>query len=246
MHNKLEQLAAIITKARHIAVLSGAGISTASGIPDFRSENGIYTKVERVEYLLSETYYYQHPKQFWISFKEIFQLDQMDSYKPNAAHELLAELEHKLGKQVTIITQNVDGLHRKAGSTHILEAHGTIASAHCPTCKRSYSLAHVLEKDVPRCTIDNFILKPDVVLFEGRVQHLEEAYEAAQNCDLFLTLGSSLEVYPVKELPYYASRAERPATAIINLSPTSQDELFNIVIHDELVATFSRLRELIK
>lgn len=197
MEAALAKLAEAISSAKHIVVLSGAGISTASGIPDFRSENGIYTKVERVEYLLSETYYHQQPKEFWISFKDIFQLQHMDSYEPNAAHALLAELE-KLGKQVTIVTQNVDGLHRKAGSTHILEVHGTIASSHCPKCKTSYPLAHVLQQDVPRCTNDNFILKPDVVLFEGRVQHLEEAYEAAQHCDLFLTLGSSLEVYPIK------------------------------------------------
>lgn len=244
MNAAIAKLAEAITSAKHIVVLSGAGISTASGIPDFRSKNGVYSKVERVEYLLSETYYHQHPKEFWISFKNIFQLQHMDSYEPNAAHALLAELE-KLGKQVTIVTQNVDGLHRKAGSTHILEVHGTIASAHCPKCKQPYPLAHVLEQDVPRCLNDNFILKPDVVLFEGRVQHLEEAYEAAQHCDLFLTLGSSLEVYPIKELPYYASRAERPTTAIVNLTATSQDHLFDLVIHEELVAVFSKLRELL-
>lgn len=241
---KISKLAEAITAAKHIVVLSGAGISTASGIPDFRSENGVYSKFERVEHLLSESYYHQHPKEFWINFKNIFQLQHMDSYEPNAAHTLLAELE-KLDKKVTIVTQNVDGLHRKAGSTHILEVHGTIASAHCPKCKASYSLAHVLQQEVPRCFSDNFILKPDVVLFGGGVQHLEEAYEFTQHCDLFLTLGSSLEVYPIKELPYYASRAERPTTAIINMTATPKDDLFDLVIHDELVATFTELRKLL-
>lgn len=245
MNDALEQLTEAIAEAKQITVLSGAGISTASGIPDFRSANGIYAKLDNVEYLLSETYFHKQPKQFWLSFKDIFQLQHADDYKPNEAHHVLAELE-RLGKQVTIVTQNVDGLHRKAGSKHILEVHGTLDHAHCPKCGGRYPLAYVMEQPVPRCELDQFILKPDVVLFGGRVQHLEEAYEAAAHCDLFMTLGSSLEVYPVKELPYYAARAKRPVTAIVNLQPTSQDDLFNIVIHDELVSVFTKLSERLK
>lgn len=238
---KIDRLAAALHAAQHITVLSGAGISTASGIPDFRSANGIYAKLENVEYLLSEAYFYKQPKQFWLSFKDIFQLQQMHSYEPNVAHIMLADLERS-GKKVTIITQNVDGLHRKAGSSHILEAHGSIDHAHCPKCGKRYSLSYVMEQPVPRCELDQFILKPDVVLFGGRVRYLEEAYEAAAHCELFMTLGSSLEVYPVKELPYYAARSQKPTTAIINLQPTAQDHLFDIVLHDELVSVFTRLR----
>jgi len=240
----IEQLAAAIASASSITVLSGAGISTASGIPDFRSDNGIYTKHDNVEYLLSEGYYNREPKQFWISFKHIFQLQEMHKYQPNAAHYFLAKLEQQ-GKKVTIVTQNVDGLHRKAGSSHILEAHGSIDHAHCPKCKRVYPLSYVLEKPVPRCEDDEFILKPDVVLFGGRVRHLDEAYEAAAHCDLFLTLGSSLEVYPVKELPHYAAQSKQTTTAIINLQPTALDRHFDFVLHQELVAVFTELEKLL-
>ena len=238
----LDQLVEQIRQANYITVLSGAGISTASGIPDFRSPNGIYSKVNNVEYLLSEGYYATHPKDFWTNFKDIFLMERMQQYEPNPAHTMLAELE-ALGKKVTIITQNVDGLHRKAGSQHILEAHGSIDHAHCPKCKRSYKLPYVMAEKIPRCEHDNFILKPDVVLFGGMVRHLPEAYEASEQCDLFLTLGSSLQVYPVKELPFYANRASQPKLAIINYEATDLDYLFDIVIHDDLVASFNYIKQ---
>lgn len=238
----LNQLVAQIRQANHITVLSGAGISTASGIPDFRSPNGIYSKVNNVEYLLSETYYATHPKDFWISFKGIFLMERMQQYEPNLAHTMLAELE-AVGKKVTIITQNVDGLHRKAGSHHILEAHGSIDHAHCPKCKRHYDLSYVMTEQISRCEHDKFILKPDVVLFGGIVRHLPEAYEASEQCDLFLTLGSSLQVYPVKELPFYANRAVGPQLAIINYEATKLDYLFDMVIHDDLVASFHYIKQ---
>src|SRR5690606_41033641 len=106
-------------------------------------------------------------------------------------------------------------------------------------------LSYVMEKPVPRCQHDEFILKPDVVLFGGRVRHLDEAYEAAANCELFLTLGSSLEVYPVKELPHYAAQSKGTTTAIINLQPTALDRHFDFVLHKELVAVFTELEKLI-
>lgn len=238
----LEQLVEQIKQAKRITVLSGAGISTASGIPDFRSPNGIYSKVNNVEYLLSETFYTKQPKDFWVSFKDIFLMDRMQQYEPNIAHIVLAELEAS-GKEVTIITQNVDGLHRKAGSNHILEAHGSIDSAHCPKCKRSYDLNYVMFHHIPRCEHDNFILKPDVVLFGGMVRHLEEAFTASEQCDLFLTLGSSLQVYPVKELPFYANRSAQARSAIINYEATELDYLFDIVIHDDLVSSFKYIKQ---
>lgn len=227
--NKLKQA---LDEATSICVLSGAGMSTASGIPDFRSKDGIYTKFNNVEYLLSESYYYRSPKQFWESFKAIFYMNNIHSYEPNIGHKWLAELE-KDNKKVTIVTQNIDGLHRKAGSTHIYEVHGTISSAHCPKCKKTYPLTHLLQEDVPRCTVDHMILKPDVVLFEGQVHHLKEAFLAAEQCDLFITLGSSLQVYPIKQLPLLAKQAG-VKTAIINMEPTEMDHLFDFVIHDDI------------
>ena len=237
---KLAKLKQAIAEANSICVLSGAGMSTASGIPDFRSKNGIYTKFDDVEYLLSESYYYRSPKQFWESFKAIFFMNDIHKYEANIGHKWLAELE-KQGKHITVVTQNIDGLHRKAGSTHILEVHGTISSAHCPKCKTSYSLETILQHDVPRCELDDMILKPDVVLFEGQVKHLDEAFHYAQHCDLFITLGSSLQVYPIKQLPLLTKRA-RVKSVIINLEETEMDDLFDLVIHDDITSVVGQLK----
>lgn len=237
----IHKLKQAINEATSICILSGAGMSTASGIPDFRSKEGIYTKFKNVEYLLSESYFYRSPKQFWESFKAIFYMNNIHTYEPNIGHKWLAQLE-KSNKQLTIVTQNIDGLHRKAGSTHIYEVHGTISSAHCPKCKKAYQLNHLLEHDVPRCIDDNMILKPDVVLFEGQVNHLNEAFLAAEQCELFITLGSSLQVYPIKQLPLLAKRAN-VKSAIINLEPTEMDGLFDIVIHDDITKVAQAMLE---
>lgn len=241
MMNAFEQLAKAFDKASHITVLTGAGISTASGIPDFRSRGGLYDGRLSVEAILSETYFHQKPKMFWTYFKEIFGFHALGQYEPNGGHLFLRELELE-GKEVTIVTQNVDGLHRKAGSSRVLEAHGTIHTAYCPKCGAAYGLEHLLSEEVPRCGKDGFILKPDVVLFEGRVKHIEEAVAASEDAELFLVLGSSLKVYPVKELPRYARRSEGATLAIVNLEPTDMDGLFDIVIHGDIVNTFNQLR----
>jgi len=235
----IDQLKRAIEEAKSICVLSGAGMSTASGIPDFRSKDGIYTTFNNVEYLLSESYYYRSPKQFWESFKAIFFMNHLHTYEPNIGHQWLAKLEAS-GKKVAIVTQNIDGLHFKAGSQHILEVHGTIFTSHCPKCKQSYNLDYILSEAIPRCMHDNMILKPDVVLFEGQVKHLEEAFMLAEQCDLFITLGSSLQVYPIKQLPLIAARAN-VNRAIINLEPTELDHLFDIVIHSDITEIAKQL-----
>ena len=239
--NTIEQLANAFDQATRITVLTGAGISTASGIPDFRSRGGLYDGRLSVEAILSETYFHQNPKTFWTYFKDIFGIHALGGYEPNGGHLFLRELELE-GKDVTIVTQNVDGLHRKAGSSRVLEAHGTIHTAHCPKCGAPYGLEHLLSEDVPRCSKDGFILKPDVVLFEGRVKHIEEAVAASEESELFLALGSSLKVYPVKELPRYAKHARSAALAIVNREPTEMDGLFDIVIHDDIVEVFDQIR----
>jgi len=242
MMTTIQSLAETIHKADKIAVMTGAGISTASGIPDFRSKGGIYDNKElQVERILSESYYYAQPKSFWTYFKQIFHFNAMGGYEPNLGHIWLKELEDA-GKQVTVITQNVDGLHRKAGSSAVLEVHGTLTSAFCPKCRREYDYPYLLREEVPRCEKDGFILKSDVVLFEGRVKHMEEAYAAACSSDLFLVLGSSLTVYPLKELPRYASGESGIATAIVNRDATDMDHLFQYVIHDDIVAVFEEMK----
>jgi len=236
----IQKLAQELRHANEIAILTGAGISTASGISDFRSADGIYSQHANVEYLLSEEYYYREPTAFWRGFKDIFFMNNIHLFEPNIGHLLLRKLEEQ-GKKVTIITQNIDGLHRKAKSSSILEVHGSIYEAHCPKCKRSYDLAYILSEEIPRCQQDQFILKPDVVLFGGAVKHLEAAYEAVSTCDLFLTLGSSLQVYPVKDLPFYATQNKRARTAIINYEKTAMDHLFDYVIHADIVQAFQQI-----
>lgn len=239
--DKLAQLAQAFDTAKRITVLTGAGISTASGIPDFRSRGGLYDGRLSVEAILSETYYHHQPKSFWTYFKEIFGFHALRQYEPNGGHLFLRELEPE-GKEVTIVTQNVDGLHRKAGSTRVLEAHGSLNSAYCPRCGAVYGLEHLLDEEVPRCETDNFILKPDVVLFEGRVRFIEEAFAASDEADLFLALGSSLKVYPVNELPRYARRSRNAVLAIVNREATEMDSLFDIVLHGDIAHTFDQIR----
>ncbi|MFD0589122.1 NAD-dependent protein deacylase [Paenibacillus sp. GCM10027627] len=236
------ELARKLQEAQSITVFTGAGISTASGIPDFRSRGGLYDLELPVERIVAESFFYQKPKLFWTHFKSIFHFQNIGNYKPNDGHIFLRELE-QAGKQVTIVTQNVDGLHRRAGSGHVLEVHGTLQTAHCPKCRRTYEFEHLIKEEIPRCEQDDFILKPDVVLFEGSVKHLEEAFAAAAHADLFLALGTSLNVYPVKELPRYAKGGL--GKAIINREPTDMDGLFDAVIHDDIVDVFSRIRRFV-
>lgn len=235
-----ETLARMLNEGRRIAVLTGAGISTDSGLPDFRSKGGIFDNELRVEDILSESYFHAQPKRFWEHFKAIFRFEELHQCKPNAGHLLLKELEEK-GKEVVVMTQNIDGLHGKAGSRRVLEVHGTLSTAACPKCKERYGAEAVMGSPVPRCGKDGFILKPDVVLYGGRVLHMEEAYESVRQADVFLVMGTSLQVYPVKDLPYAVERS-RTKSVIVNREPTGMDGLFDLVIHDEIRTAAEQLR----
>ncbi|CAM3392057.1 NAD-dependent protein deacylase [Marinicrinis lubricantis] len=240
----VQKLTEALKEAGKVAVLTGAGMSTASGIPDFRSRGGLYDRELNVEAILSESYFHSKPKLFWKYFKEIFGFQQIREVEPNAGHLFLAELE-AMGKTVTIITQNVDGLHRKAGSSRVLEVHGSLDQARCPKCHEEYGLKDLLAEEIPRCRKHDVILKPDVVLFEGRVKHMEEAVDAICGCELFIVLGTSLTVYPVKELPNYIRHDRGITKAIINKEPTMMDELFDIVVHEEIVPVLNRVKQTI-
>lgn len=236
----IEQLAQVLNEANKITVLTGAGLSTASGIPDFRSRGGLYDNNLNVESILSESYYNTNPKMFWKYFKEIFRFNAFQQYEPNPGHYFLKKLEC-IGKNVTIITQNVDGLHRKAGSTNVLEAHGTLDKAKCPKCRQEYRMEYLLKKEIPKCEKDGLILKPDVVLFEGKVRHMEDAYKATCETEVFMVLGSSLNVYPIKVLPSYIRNSSNITKIIINKEPTLLDEMFDFVIHEDIVNVFGRI-----
>ncbi|GMA51635.1 NAD-dependent protein deacetylase [Alicyclobacillus contaminans] len=217
----------LIETASDIVVLTGAGMSTESGIPDFRSDNGAWQD-ETLAEAMSDTYLHEQPHAFWQKFKQVFLREEFLSARPNPGHLALAALE-AMGKRVRVFTQNVDGLHQQAGSSYVVELHGSIRRAVCPMCQQRYGLADMLAEPVPTCHWTNvkgaecgFVLHPDTVLFGQPVRQLSEAVLAAAHCDLFLVLGTSLLVDPVAELPNYALAAGHPV-AVVNLEDTYID-----------------------
>ena len=242
--NDYNNVALALAKADKIMVLTGAGISTASGIPDFRSRTGIYHLDIEIESMLSEQYFKNQPESFWRKFKEIFQLDRLQHFAPSFGHLFLSSLESK-GKDIVIFTQNIDGLHKKAGNSKVFELHGSYETAHCIRCKQIYDLPYILKNDIPRCFRDHSILKPDIVLFGGSVKYLQAAYEAISDIDVFLTIGSSLSVYPVREIPTYAANAKKIVKVLINMEKTRLDPLFNYVFHRDINETLHEINNIL-
>lgn len=199
------RLAELIREADSVVALTGAGISVPSGIPDFRSPGtGLWANADPMEVAHIEVFR-RDPERFWRFFGERFHA--LEHKRPNRAHEVLAELEHA-GMLNAVITQNIDQLHLRAGSRELIEVHGTIAHSSCPRCGACYPLAEVRvrqagdEVGVPRCNCGT-VLKPDVVLFGEYLpdEAIARAERLAARADLMLCIGSSLEVYPVAELP---------------------------------------------
>ncbi len=249
MVDSLQQLAKWIRESDKIVVLTGAGISTDSGIPDFRSQDGVWSDQELFR-SMNAAYLRLHPDLFWPHFKRAFMSSRYLDAKPNVGHIVLQKLE-EAGKTMTIITQNVDGLHQLAGSKRVLEVHGSAKSATCPSCHTTYDLAYILSDDIPRCNAKtpsgpcHTVLWPDVVLFDQAVHQFAESLDAVIHCDLMLVMGTSLEVHPVADLPSY-----RPLTTklvMLNLEETPLDNLAELVIHarisDALSSTYNALYE---
>lgn len=205
MNKKLEQFKTLIANAKNIVFFGGAGVSTESGIPDFRSKTGLYNLKSKYgvpyEVILSHSYYESHTETFFKFYKE-FMINK--SAKPNYAHKYLADLEKT--KNVTIITQNIDGLHQIAGSKNVIELHGSIHRNFCEKCAKLYNLDEFLKlSDVPHCPICDGIVKPDVVLYEEPLNELTltKAMIALQEADLLIVAGTSLKVYPAAGLINY-------------------------------------------
>ena len=246
--NQISALVNYIKNANKIVFLTGAGISTESNIPDFRSSNGLWTNNQSFENLISKSYFERNPKDFWRAYKEVFRVKLLGNYEPNRGHLFITELQDR-GKDVVVITQNVDGLHEKAGTKNIIEVHGTLKTATCPKCKRKYDLDYINQHDVPRCqktnrkgNVCNFILKPDVVLFGDRVQHFNEALNAAYDSDLFIVMGTSLEVGPINLIPQYIHRTNIPMV-LINKEKTEFDHLFDLCIHAGIGDTVEQIKK---
>jgi len=236
----LDTLAGWLAEARHIAVLTGAGMSTESGIPDFRSYQGRYTQNASLAEVLSIDYFQHNPAAFWQAFKEIFELKLVGNKQPNAGHRFLAWLETQ-GKTVSVLTQNIDGLHQCAGSREVVEVHGTLQRAVCPACGRMHDLAHVLASPLPRCLSCCTPLKPDVVLYGEAVSQFEAALLKVLDADVLLVLGSSLEVGPVNLLPLEAHQHGIDC-ALINLDATRLDGCFDLVFRAPIGQTAQALQ----
>ncbi|QQE77503.1 NAD-dependent protein deacylase [Alicyclobacillus sp. SO9] len=238
------QLKHWLAKSSRIVVLTGAGMSTESGILDFRSEDGLW-RDETLMTSMSEGYLKMFPREFWQFFRDIFWTDEYLSARPNAGHRLLASLE-KSHKNVQIFTQNVDGLHQIAGSTDVYELHGNIRRAYCPRCRERYHMEDVIGQEIPRCSwmsvkgeLCDSILYPDMVLFEQSIHHYIEAYDAVRHCDLLLILGTSLSVNPVADLPNHRSKDSK--AVIINLAPTYYDSEADLVIRGKVGETMEKI-----
>lgn len=233
LHAAARQAADLITHSHWMVVLTGAGISTPSGIPDFRSpNNGLWTRDNPME-VASLSAFRHRPEKFFNWLRPL--AEGMLNAKPNPAHYALTRLE-ETGHLKAIITQNIDGLHQKAGSSHVLEVHGSMQKLHCLSCQRIFPLEDYIdpflhEKEIPRCTNCKSILKPGIVLFEELlpVDVWQKAEEQAQKADLFVVVGSALEVTPAAHLPLYA--LENGARLIINtFSPTYLDSQADLLL----------------
>ena len=232
----VQQAADLIHAASYVVVLTGAGISTPSGIPDFRSPtSGIWNKLDPIA-VASIWGYHDNPQLFYRWFTPLAK--QIRSAKPNAAHFALAELE-QLARIKLIITQNIDGLHQIAGSQHVVELHGHLRTASCLECEQQVPLDELwplAEKgQVTRCHECGGLMKPDVVLFGEPLSYdaLRTAQESALFCDVLISIGTSLEVEPASDLPHLARRSGS-RLIIINRQPTVADKIADLVIHDDV------------
>jgi NAD-dependent deacetylase len=221
----VERLAGLVRELGPAVVLTGAGISTESGIPDFRSPTGIWAQFDPAEYATIDAFR-ADPYKVW-SFYSL-RLRVLVEAEPNAGHLALAELE-RTGHVSAVVTQNIDGLHQRAGSRDVTEVHGSIRSSTCLGCSASYGLDELLAllegAPAPLCTRCGGVVKPDVVMF-GEVlpeAAIDRAYELARSTRLLLVVGSALEVWPVSQLPD-ETRAAGGAVAIVNRGPTSFDD----------------------
>ncbi|HIY20586.1 MAG TPA: NAD-dependent protein deacylase [Candidatus Flavonifractor merdigallinarum] len=237
---KLEQLQQWIDESRRIVFFGGAGVSTESGIPDFRSVDGLYNQQYAYppETILSHSFFERNPEEFYRFYhnKMLF-----PDAQPNAAHRKLAELE-AAGKLTAVVTQNIDGLHQAAGSVRVYELHGSIHRNHCMKCGQFYDLAFVMEaQGVPRCPVCGGLIKPDVVLYEEPLDQktMMGALRAIQEADLLIIGGTSLAVYPAAGLIQYY---EGKRLVLINKSPTPYDSQADLLIAAPIGALMERIQ----
>lgn len=239
MQQELETLKDWINHSDNIVFFGGAGVSTESGIPDFRSVDGLYNQQYDYppETILSHTFFMRKPEEFFRFYR-----DKMlcDTAKPNAAHQKLAELE-RAGRLKAVITQNIDNLHQMAGSRNVLELHGSVYRNYCMKCRKFYDFSYMKHSEgVPRCSCGG-IIKPDVVLYEeGLDTHtIEEAVKAISQAQVLIIGGTSLAVYPAAGLIDYF---QGDHLVVINKSPTPRDRFADLLIQEPIGQVFSQLQ----
>jgi NAD-dependent deacetylase len=243
-HARIERLASLIREAESVVALTGAGISVPSGIPDFRSPGtGLWENVNPMEVAHIDAWR-ADPERFWHFYGNRFQT--LEGKQPNGAHLALVELERR-GILDATITQNIDRLHRRAGTEKLIEVHGSIETSSCLTCGLRYPIAEVRARleaspiSVPECDCGE-PLKPDVVLFGEWLPQgaLEEAYALAAGADVLLCVGSSLEVHPIAQLPG-VTRQTGGAVAVVTQGPTPWDARAAVKLDGDVVAELEAL-----
>jgi NAD-dependent deacetylase len=234
--DKYEQLKEIIEKSEKIVLFTGAGISVPSGIPDFRSDNGLYNEKTddfiSPEQIISHSYFMFNPKKFFEFYgnKMVYK-----KAKPNLAHEYFARLDN-----VIVVTQNIDNLHQEAGSKIVYELHGSVKRNYCMKCRKYYDLDDINEKEVNYCNCGG-IIKPDVVLYEEPLDDkvVYKAIEAINSCDTLIVVGTSLTVYPAAAYLRYF-RGEN--LILINKSKTQYDHIANLVFNEDVVEVINKIK----
>lgn len=234
MISKITTLQKLINTSNNIVFLGGAGVSTESGIPDFRGEKGIY-KIQKTygspaEKILSRPFFDEQPERFFEFYRQ--EMVCLDA-KPNAAHMALARLEI-MGKLKAVITQNIDGLHQMAGSSRVLELHGSIYRNYCIDCGKFFDLEYMMKAEaIPRCDLCGNKIKPDVVLYQEGLDDevLMKSVQAISEAEVMIIGGTSLNVYPAAGLIHYFKGR---ALVLINKSETSYDSQADLVIHDSI------------
>lgn len=238
MNEDIKKLKEIIENSKKIVFFGGAGVSTESNIPDFRSEEGLYNAQQQYgmspEYMLSHSYFIDNPEGFYDYYKHNLVYE---NAKPNKAHYALAKLEQE-GKLIAVVTQNVDGLHQKAGSKTVYELHGSAARNYCMDCRKAFDMDYIMDSAncdgyVPKCDKCGGIVKPDVVLYEEALDESQimGAVNAISQADTLIVGGTSLVVYPAAGLIRYFNGKN---LVLINKSSTQYDSIANLVISDSI------------
>ena len=238
MDAKIEQLKKWVAESDNIVFFGGAGVSTESGIPDFRSVDGLYNQQWKYppETILSHSFFERYPEEYYRFHRAKLVID---GVKPNRAHLRLAELERE-GKLRAVITQNIDGLHQAAGSKNVLELHGSILRAYCSLCRMPYPADKMNHGEgVPRCKCGG-VIRPDIVLYEEQLDEdvLAKSVHYLRNADVLIVGGTSLNVYPAAGLiNYYRGNK----LVLVNLSETPYDSCADLIIHEKIGEVFSQI-----